>query len=85
MELLKLLVVFLGVLVLRGRLAVRVVRILAYEAALVGHVHRVSLVHVGEGVFWNADLLALVLLAAATHEVERRHFFFRVPWMRRVC
>ena len=77
MQLLKLLIVLLGMLLLGCRLVRLIVCIaaLADKTALLRKVHRVALVYVGESVLRDANLLTLVLLAASGQEIEGRALF----------
>jgi len=70
-QLMKLLIVLLSMLLLRCRFAVLIIGAsLTNETALRGDIHRIALVDVCKGVFWNSDFLALMLLRARRHEVE---------------
>ena len=65
LQLLELLVILLRMLLLRCGLIILIGTALADKASFLGDVDWVALVYIGESMFWNSNLLALVLLATS--------------------
>ena len=80
MQLLELLVVFLRMFLLRRRFVGLIISVasLTDKAALLRHVYWVTFAYVGECMFWNANLLTLMLLAARGEEIERWALIVRI-------